>query len=183
MKPRLALTAVIGATAIVGCAGARSTYRPPPPRPVPAAVTRLLKGITEDISAVSHKYPELSRWHLRKVHGMILSYAFRYRPPHSKRYPDPRIGRHGCLVSVRVTRGLLDRNSIQTRAFPQGEKRNETWIFEPIPDLELTVQARIHAGSRTSDGFMAEMIRITRKNIDIMKKSADPSTPPAPKAL
>ena len=177
MRLRLGRIAIM-TVAVGGCAGSRSTWRPADARPAPAVVRSLLQGIADDITAVSHRYPELSRWHLREAHGMGLRYEFRCKTVrHQTCMPIRRFGGHGCLISVWATRRLLDRNKMLTRVTTPGEQRSKTWIFEPIPNLELTIQARIETGSRTSDGFMAEMIRITRKHLDIVKKEgADPSS-------
>ncbi len=185
MSIRLAMVVAVGASA-GGCA--RSVWAPrrltAKAHPAPAAVQSLLRGIADDISAVSHKYPELSRWHLRQAHGMGFRYEFRCKTVrHRTCMPLRRFGRHGCHLSAWVTRSLLDRNKMLTRVTTPGEQESKTWIFEPVLDLDLTVQARIETGSRTSDGFMAEMTRIIGKHVSALQEErAGPSAPPAPEA-
>jgi hypothetical protein len=182
MRSRLALTAAIGAMAVAGCAGSRSSWPPVDTRPAPAVVQRLLGGITDDISAVSHRYPELSRWHLRRAHRMGFVYELRgrgVRPRLGKGYIG--FGRHGCLLSVSVFRPVTEPGPRQMRAPPiPGELIS---IREPVPGLDLVVLAHLSTGEVTSDGFAGEIERIFTERIGaLQEKRADPSAPPEPAA-
>ncbi|MHC5056523.1 MAG: hypothetical protein ACYTKD_17645 [Planctomycetota bacterium] len=175
MRSRLAFTAVIGA-AVAGCAGSASTWRPADARPAPAVVQRLLRGITDDISAISHRYPELSRWHLRHVHRMGFVYEFQckaVRPRIGK--PYTRFGRRGCWLTANVFRPEPDpgpRQMTTTR-----KSCGLVSICKPIPDLGLVVHAYLRTGDAPSDGLVEEIRRIFTERIGaLQEKREDPSS-------